>query len=269
MGKIAAVNVTNDIYALNARRILNYSCFLGLPTDLPKGYAEEMLKGTRDLLKSLGADISGGHTIQNPWPLLGGSVSAIEKTAHLIFKRGIKASDRLLLTKPLGIHPVMAADRAKNSDIAWLKNFDLTRIERAVSIATKIMTTSNKPIPDVIHAGKFFSHIHAMTDITGFGFKGHLEEMLLNTDLGARITHLPAIAYALELDDLFCYGLSEGESAEIAGPMLIAVDPSIWSDFTSMLDSFGVWWIEIGQIEKDLQGVKFDDKITYHEIEEY
>ncbi|RLI66469.1 MAG: selenide, water dikinase SelD [Promethearchaeia archaeon] len=269
MGKIAAVNVTNDIYALNALHILNYSCFLGLPTDLPPKFAQDMLRGTRDLLKSLGSDIAGGHTIQNPWPLLGGSVDAIAQTEHLIQKRGIKTGDHLILTKPLGIHPVMAADRAQKADTSWMKDYDTSKIDRAISIATKIMTTSNKPIPEIIHSGRFFEGIHAMTDITGFGFKGHLEEMFLNTNMGARITQLPVISYALQLDDLFCYGLAEGESSEIAGPMLIAVGLDVWDDFTTMMTSSNVWWMEIGVIEAGLNGVKFDEKIIYREIEDY
>ena len=108
-----------------------------------------------------------------------------------------------------------------------------------------------------------------MTDITGFGFKGHLEEMFLNTNMGARITQLPVISYALQLDDLFCYGLAEGESSEIAGPMLIAVGLDVWDDFTTMMTSSNVWWMEIGVIEAGLNGVKFDEKIIYREIEDY
>lgn len=269
MGKIAAVNVTNDIFALNARNITNYSAFLGLPTDIPDGFAAEMLKGTRDVLHELESDIHGGHTIQNPWPLMGGTASSVEDTDKLIHKQGAKPNDRLIITKPLGIHPVMAADRTRKADIGWLEGMNLSRIDKAITLATKIMITSNRAVVQTIHAGKFFNSIHAMTDITGFGFRAHLGEMLTGAKIGANIWELPTILGALELDDLFCYGLSEGKSAEIAGPMVIAVDPQVLADFKSALDDHKVWWMEVGEITSNHTDIRFKDTMKFTEISQF
>jgi len=269
MGQIAAVNVTNDLFAMNAVNVVNYSCFLALPTDLPDGFAAEMLKGTRAVLRDFGSDIHGGHTIQNTWPLLGGTASAVVDTQKIIYKRGAHPGDRLIITKPLGIHPTMAADRAWKDDPEWLAEFSHDRIEKAIQLATKIMTTSNRPISQTIHEYNFFDAVHAMTDITGFGFTAHVGEMVLDQEVGARITELPVISYALELDDLFCYRLREGKSAEIAGPMVLAIDPNQFSDFVSALDAKNIWWMEIGVIESQLAGVKIEDKVVFREVEEY
>ncbi len=269
MGRIAAVNVTNDLFAMNALNVVNYSCFLALPTDIPAGFGAEMLRGTRDVLRDFGSDIHGGHTIQNTWPLLGGTASAVEDTNKLIYKRGVQSGDRIIITKPLGIHPTMAADRAWKDDPEWLAEFSHDRIENAIQLATKIMTTSNRPISQTIHEHDFFDAVHAMTDITGFGFAAHVGEMLLDQDIGARITALPVIPYALELDDLFCYRLRDGKSAEIAGPMVLAIDPNQFSDFGSALDAKKIWWMEVGTIEANISGVKIEDQAVFREVEDY
>ena len=42
MGQIAGCNVTNDLYALNALEIHNFSNFLGLPTNIPLDFPEKI-----------------------------------------------------------------------------------------------------------------------------------------------------------------------------------------------------------------------------------
>jgi selenide, water dikinase len=249
MGKIAACNVTNDLFALNALDVINYSAFLGMPTDIPDGFPEKMLQGIRDFLQSLGSDIHGGHTIYNPWPLLGGSAPSIIENDHLIPKTGVKLGDKLILTKPLGIQPIMAAYRVVNSDdSSWLEEFDLNSIDRSINMAVDLMTTSNRNVVKVIHEGKFFKTVHSMTDVTGFGLYGHLSELIEGSGLGALLSELPVIQESLGLAEIFGYDLPEGKSPEISGGMLMAVDPKNLDDFSQALTDRNVWWRQIGEI---------------------
>jgi len=116
MGQIAACNVTNDLFALNALHVSNFSNFMGFPTDIPDGFPEEIIRGMRHFLQKIGTDVHGGHTIYNPWPLFGGSASAVMQKEHLIAKQGAKSGDRLIITKPLGVQPVMAAYSVRDTD---------------------------------------------------------------------------------------------------------------------------------------------------------
>ncbi len=269
MGKIAACNVTNDLFALNAFNVSNFSAFIGVPTDIPKDFPVKIINGMRDFLKDIETDVHGGHTIYNPWPLFGGSASAIIKNSEIIKKRGIKRSDRLILTKPLGIQPIMAAYRVINSDISLLDEYHLDDIKKSIDIGVKCMTTSNRNVVKVIHEGNFFSSIHAMTDITGFGFAGHLREMLEDSNLGADISKIPIIPITDSLAEYFGYHLREGFSPEIAGPMLMAVESSKFDDFTRAMDDKDVWWFEVGKISNNHQSIKFQNENPLLEVADF
>lgn len=257
MGKIAACNVTNDVFALNALSLTNFSAFIGVPTDIPKDFPEKIINGMRDFLKEINSDVHGGHTIYNPWPLFGGSASAILKKTEIIEKRGVKASDKLILTKPLGIQPIMAAYRVIETEVSLLDDYDLNVIKKSIDTGVKCMTTSNRNVIKVIHSGKFINSVHAMTDITGFGISGHLGEMLEDSNLGADLTSIPVIPTTDRLAEYFGYRLREGFSPEIAGPMLIAIDPQGFNDFTRALEDNQVWWFEIGRISNKHNSIRF------------
>ncbi len=269
MGKIAACNVTNDLFALNALNVSNFSAFIGVPTDIPTDFPTKIINGMRDFLKDIDTDVHGGHTIYNPWPLFGGSASAILKNSEIIQKRGIKVSDRLIVTKPLGVQPIMAAYRVMKGEVSLLDDYDLDEIRKSINIGVRCMTTSNRNVVKVIHEGNFFSSIHAMTDITGFGFAGHLGEMLEDSNLGADISKIPVIPMTDSLAEYFGYRLREGFSPEIAGPMLIAIDPQEFDDFIRALDDSDVFWYEVGKISNKHQSIKFLKDNPVFEVAEF
>ncbi|UYP43717.1 Selenide, water dikinase [Candidatus Lokiarchaeum ossiferum] len=260
MGQIAACNVTNDLFALNALSITNYSNFMGIPYDMPSIMAEKTICGIRDFLKPLGADVDGGHTIYNPWPLFGGSASSIMQKKDLIRKQGAKEGDVILLTKPLGVQPIMGAYRILNSEPELLGDMNLDSLRDSIDIAVKCMTTSNQPVCEVIHEGKFSNRIHGMTDVTGFGFTGHLREILYESGLGAEVRKFPVIKEALELAELLSYELVEGLSPEISGGMLMVVDSSIASDLSIMLQEAKIPCYKMGIISSKYEDVTFNSQ---------
>lgn len=250
MGQIATCNVTNDIFAKNALKVLSFSSFLALPTDIPDDFPVQMIRGQIDFLKKIGGSVDGGHTIQNPWPLIGGTATAVIQKDQFIMKTGVRPGDHLLITKPMGLQPVMAAYRLLNSDPNILNDIKRTDLDRSITMAITMMTTSNQSVPQVIHEGNYRQSVHAMTDITGFGFRIHLGEMLGNSGLVPYIRKLPVIPFAPILAEILGYRLDEGYAAETAGAMLLAVDPKVNDEFCAALAKKHVWVNDIGEIHK-------------------
>ena len=75
---------------------------------------------------------------------------------------GCRAGDVLILTKPLGVGIVCTANRIQEVS------------EEAMAQAIRSMTTLNKYASEVVRKYQ----VHGCTDVTGFGFLGHLLEML-------------------------------------------------------------------------------------------
>jgi selenide,water dikinase len=110
-GQITACNVTNDIYAMGVTDITGVLVFEAFPSDMPHKIAVDLLKGFHDFCQQLKAPIVGGHTIINPWPLLGGCAIGISHPAKIVYSSTAQPGDSLILTKPLGIQPAMGLYR--------------------------------------------------------------------------------------------------------------------------------------------------------------
>ena len=112
-GRIAGSNVTSDIYCLAVTKIASVLSIMAYPEDMPDELAVGMLKGFGDFCREMGAPVVGGHTIRNPWPIIGGAATGIGDPEKIVYTRGAQVGDRLFLTKPLGIAPAMAAYRLR------------------------------------------------------------------------------------------------------------------------------------------------------------
>lgn len=249
-GQIAACNVTNDVFACGATEITHLLAFLAAPVDLPRWALAEMMNGMQAFVKSLGpgAGIAGGHTVINPWVLVGGVATGLARVADIITHDGVRPGDVLVLTKPLGIQPAMGLSRLlKRPEFvdevrAFMTDDEMHEI---VQRAIALMVTSNKPVAEVVRAlGK--ERVHAMTDVTGFGLLGHAENLASASKVDIEITSLPHLRHGMELADLFGYELKGGRSAETAGGMLVAVAPAAVATFRTMLDERGVFNAIVG-----------------------
>ena len=133
-----------------------------------------------------GASIVGGHTIEGPRVVMGFTVLG-NQLVDPSTKSNLRAGDRLILSKPLGSGVMLAAlMQVKLRGEYFLPLLDT-------------MLVSNKIALDLI-----VQHdVSAITDVTGFGFAGHLLEMLSASQLGADIEldAIPVIEGAAELVD--------------------------------------------------------------------
>ncbi len=188
-GKIAAANAISDIFAMGGNPLMA-NALLGWPTDvLSTDMANQVLKGAIEICKQVNIPLAGGHSIKIKEPIFGLSVTGICKPEHLKTNSGAKAGDSIYLTKPLGTGILASA----------LKKGLLSPngLEHLVAITTKVN-----------EEGAMFGtldYLNAMTDVTGFGFLGHLAEMCKGANLGAEIrcSAIPIVEEAKTLSAQF------------------------------------------------------------------
>lgn len=186
-GKIAAANALSDIYAMGGtvKTALNIVCF---PETMDLNVLGEILRGGSEMVQEAGGVLSGGHSIADTDVKYGLSVTGVVHPAHIYQNNQGKPGDKLIFTKKLGVGIVCTANRVGEAS------------EEAMEEAIASMTTLNKTASEI--SRKY--QIHACTDVTGFGFLGHLHEMM-DGKLSCRIDagQIPVIDSALDYADEF------------------------------------------------------------------
>jgi selenide,water dikinase len=247
-GRIAGSNVTSDIYTLGVTKIASVLTIMAFPENMPTELAVGMLKGLGDFCREMDTPVVGGHTIRNPWPIIGGAATGVGDPEKIVYTRGAKVGDKLFLTKPLGIAPAMAAYRLRKEEEGqeFLKDIPEDLVEAAVSEAIAGMTESNKPVAEAMQQVP----VHAATDVTGFGLKGHAGNMAMLGKVDIVIDKLWVIRGTPQLTDIFGYPLLTGEAKETAGGILVAVAKENADDLQSELKKRKVRYCEVGYVKE-------------------
>ncbi len=170
-GQIAATNALSDIYAMGGRPIsaLALVCF---PDGGELKMLEEMLAGGLSKMVEANCTIIGGHSIRDDEIKLGYAVTGTIHPQRVLANRGAEAGDRLIFTKALGTGVISTAIKRGKADVAWIRD------------AVRSMTALNKVAAET--AARGFA-VHALTDVTGFGFIGHAREMAMASGVSMRI----------------------------------------------------------------------------------
>jgi len=163
-GQIAAANALSDIYAMGATPFLalNLVCF---PEKLPKSMLADILSGGAEKIAESGAALGGGHSIYDKETKYGLAVTGLVERKSVIRNNTPRIGDSLILTKPLGVGLVMAAQRV------GMAGTD------AVQKAVNSMKRLNRYAAEKIRG----FNVSACTDVTGFGLLCHLLEMCGNS----------------------------------------------------------------------------------------
>ena len=160
-GQIAATNALSDIYAMGGRVLtaLNIVCF---PEKMDVNILGQIMMGGAEKVQEAGGSLAGGHSIVDESVKYGLSVTGIIHPDKILANNGCREGDVLILTKKLGVGLICTANRVQEASAQDMEE------------AIASMTTLNKYAAEILH-----SHtVHACTDVTGFGFLGHLHEML-------------------------------------------------------------------------------------------
>ena len=234
------------MYAKGGLDILSVLVIMGMPENLPLEAQKEILKGFHDSCRSVDAPVVGGHTIICPWPIMGGSVTAIADITKVVLISTAKPGDKLVLTKPLGIQPIMRLLRLSDSQQEEIVNL-ISRddLSKSIDLAIHIMTTSNRDAAiAMLDIG-----VNAATDVTGFGILGHALNMAEQSSVSIRINTLPVIRWAPKIAKAFGYPLLQGEAAETAGGLLISLPEDLVDRLLRALRRRGCEGYVIGDVQ--------------------
>ena len=160
-GRLAAANSLSDIYAMGARPLTAMN-LVAWPSDLDFSILGEVLRGGMEKVEEAGAELAGGHSIDDKEPKFGLAVTGVARPEEIVYNGGAEAGDKLVLTKRLGIG-VLASG---------LKNRVITE-ESMMGAIEEAAVLNAAAAAAMARVG-----VHACTDISGFGLAGHLGEML-------------------------------------------------------------------------------------------
>lgn len=170
-GQIAAANALSDVYAMGGRPTLAMN-LLCVPSCLSLAMVRKILEGGHDKAVEAGCLIAGGHTIQDNEPKYGLCVAGFVHPNRILKNIGAQPGDVLVLTKPLGSGVLSTGAKA---DLVEKKDMEA---------AYTHMSTLNKAAAEAMTG---LEHIHACTDITGFGLLGHAYEMAEGSGVTIRL----------------------------------------------------------------------------------
>ncbi len=188
VGRTAAVNAVSDVFAKGGRP-RHALAIVSVPEGTPGQQSEtlhQVLAGVRAALDPLEVSLVGGHSTTGPELFVGLSITGEPlREGQILGLDGLRAGDRLVLSKPLGSGVLLAADMRGLARGAWIEALHegLLRDTRDAADAA------------LEHAAR------ACTDVSGFGLAGHLLEMLDASRVDARLdpAALPAYPGALAL----------------------------------------------------------------------
>ena len=183
-GAIAAANSMSDVYAMGGQVLFALNV-AGFPREFPKEVIAEIFRGGAEKVAEAGGVVAGGHTVVDAEPKYGLCVTGRVHPGRIFIKGGLRAGDRLFLSKPLGTGVIATA--AKDDACA----------PEVLQGAVKSMLRLNRVAAEVAQE----LDVRGATDITGFGLLGHAAEMVEASGAGVLIqaSKLPLLEGALPL----------------------------------------------------------------------
>lgn len=246
-GQIAAANALSDIYAMGGevKTALNIVCF---PEHMNLNILGEILRGGSEKVIEAGGVLAGGHSIADADVKYGLSVMGTVHPDQLYANNRGKSGDMLILTKKLGVGIICTANRVKEAS------------QKAMDEAVRSMTTLNRYAAEICRKYP----VHACTDVTGFGFLGHLHEMLDNRlSCVIDVERIPYIEEARQYADEFLLSAAGQRNRnfvqdhvtfeqipfameeilfdpQTSGGLLLAVDPALAAELEEELQKAGL-----------------------------
>lgn len=258
-GKIGCANVLSDLYSFGVVDCDNMLMILAVSLDMNSAerdvVTKQMIAGFAEQAKIGNTIITGGQTVLNPWPIIGGTAISICSQNDFIHPENAQPGDLIILTKPLGTQVAVNAYQWLNlkDQTKWNKISDLISKEetiRAYEVAMDSMSRLNRNAAILMH--KYGAH--GATDVTGFGIMGHGTNLVSNQKLSLRfvIDTLPIIRSMKVVDTkLNMFKLLNGYSAETSGGLFICISSDKAKEFCEELETLdgSPAWI-IGKVEK-------------------
>lgn len=217
-GQVAAANSVSDIYAMGGRPLFALN-LVGWNTDeLPTELLGELLAGGQDIATAGGFSIVGGHTIDDPEPKYGMSVTGEVHPARIMTNTGLRPDQDLILTKPLGVGVLTTAIKA---DVA-------TAAEAAGAIESMVR------LNDIAARVALAAGATGCTDVTGFGLLGHLGRMSVESVVRSHV-EIAAIPFLPGAREHAANGVMPGGSRRNLEACVELLDPGLHDELTQLL----------------------------------
>ena len=185
-GKIAATHALSDIFAMGAEPQTALAT-LTVPYASPEkteANVRELMSGALEILNAANTSLVGGHTAEGAELSLGFATNGWVDENAVLKKHGLQSGDVLILSKPLGVGTLFAADMRHKAKGRWIE------------AAIEMMLQSNQRAAAIL----LQHEARACTDITGFGLLGHLLEMCEHdTVVELDVENLPCLPGAIQL----------------------------------------------------------------------
>lgn len=186
-GQIAANHALGDIYAMGieADSALVIANVAYASEDRQAQDLYQLMSGVVETLSRHDTRLAGGHSGEASQMSCGLSLNGFADPNELILKSGMRADELLILCKPLGSGVLFAADMRGQARGEW------------IDAALAQMLVSSREAARCLRR----YNASACTDVTGFGFAGHLFEMARASACAVEILlpRLPVYAGAVEL----------------------------------------------------------------------
>jgi len=254
-GRIGAANVLSDLYAEGVEYcdfvLMLLAACREMPEDQRNICTKEMIRGFRDACDEAETAITGGQTVLNPWPIIGGVATSVVAEGEFVPSDGAKVGHAVVLTKPLGTQVAVNVQqwRKKNNRL-WKEC-----VEKKVAteeVAEEMMHRAVVSMGRLNRNGGRLMRKHgasACTDVTGFGILGHAQNLSENqvAEAGIEIHTLPCIAGTAAVNDaVFDFRLGVGYSAETSGGLMICLpeeNAEAYCKELEELDGYPAWVI--------------------------
>ena len=204
VGRIAALNSASDCFVMGAKPT-SALAIVQLPLGHPRAQTQvmrEIMVGSVEEFNSMGAAVVGGHSIEGPRTMVGFTVLG-KQVVPPKTKGMLQPGDRLILTKPLGTGILLAA---------WMQ---CQMPADCYHPLVETMLQSNEVAIELVNQ----FNVSALTDVTGFGFIGHLIELMRASNVSVKIDSnaIPVLQGCQELVDAGIESTLAPDNQSLAG----------------------------------------------------
>lgn len=189
----------------------------------------EMIRGFNDLARTAVTNVTGGQTVRNPWPMIGGVASSTCQEG-VDFIRPIygQPGDVIVLTKPLGTQIAVNMFEWMRTAAKFNRVKNVLTIDEIVYSYKMAMTSMSYLNLDAAKLMRKYN-AHGCTDVTGFGMLGHSGNLAKEQEQAVDLVihTLPIIKNMIKVEKHLNnnWKLFMGRSAETSGGLMIMMTP--------------------------------------------
>lgn len=172
-GAIAAANSLSDVYAMGGSPKTCMAILAAPLASFEPSLIQEVLQGACDVIALAGASLVGGHSIDDDTLKFGLSVTGLIHPQKVWVNQEAKVGDILILTKPLGTGTICAG--IKRQEVSEEESREAIESMKRLNNVRDFLTFSQ------------LEHVHAATDVTGFGLLGHGTHLAKGSEVSLHI----------------------------------------------------------------------------------